>query len=126
MIALILLIVFIYIFITQKNRRSIIITLCLFTTIGINLFLNTSFYPSLLQYQMANTAGRWIAQQKIPIQNIRIYQFEALRSMHFYAKGNVYGQDSVENIKPGDWIITGKDRLAGLSQHGLKYEIFFQ
>ena len=125
-IALILLILFLYIFITQKNRRSILITLCLFTTIGINFFLNTSFYPSLLQYQMGSRAGRWIAKQQIPTANIKVYKIEAWRSLHFYAKGNIYRQDSIENIKSGNWIITGKENLAEFKQRGVKYDIFFQ
>jgi len=126
LLAGVLLAVFIYIFITQKNRRSILITMCLFTIIGLNIFLNASFYPSLLKYQMGNTAGRWIAKQKIPTNNIRIYKFDALRSLHFYAKGNIYRQDSIPAIKPGDWIITGKENLAELDQYGLKYDTFFR
>ena len=125
-IALLLLLVFIYLFITQRHRRTILVTLCLFTTIGLNLFLNASFYPSLLKYQMGNTAGRWIAKQKIKPENIGVYRFDAIRSLHFYAKGNIYPQDSLQNIKSGDWLITGSEGLAELKQHGLKYDIFFR
>lgn len=124
--AALLFIGFLYIFIRQKNKRSILITLCLYTIIGLNFFLNASFYPSLLKYQMGNTAGRWIAKQKIPTTNISIYKFDALRSLHFYAKGNIYRQDSTEKIKAGDWIITSTDNLAELNEHGLKYDIFYR
>jgi hypothetical protein len=125
-LAALLMIAYVYIFLTQKKRRHIIITICLFTIAGINLFLNASFYPSLLKYQMGSTAGRWIARQKIPIENIRVYKFDALRSLHFYAKGNIYRQDSLQNIKAGDWIITGKENLSEISQNGLKYDTFLQ
>jgi len=125
-IASLLFVVYIIVFFLIKRSQFRIFFICLFTIISINFFLNSFFYPSLLRYQMGNMAGSWIHEQKIPKNKIFIYRFSDLRSLHFYAKTNIYHKDSVDLIKPGDWIITGVDQLADFKEKAVKYDILFE
>jgi hypothetical protein len=43
-----------------------ILAICLFTSIGLNIFLNTAFYPALLKYQTGNIAAKFIEEKKLP------------------------------------------------------------
>lgn len=124
-IATILFALFLFIFFFKRRSRLILPIICLFTIMGINLFLNTSFYPSLLRYQMGNMAGRWLHEQKIPSDQIFIYRYPELRSLHFYAKANILHKDSISMIKTGDWILTGEGNLKDLDESGLKYVALF-
>ncbi|MEO6583688.1 MAG: hypothetical protein ABIO05_05150, partial [Ferruginibacter sp.] len=109
-----------------KKQKRWLFTSAVATIIAINLFLNSSFYPALLQYQMGNKAGRWLHLKEIPPQNIFIYQYPEMRSLHFYAKANIYHQDVVDSIQPGNWIITLPERLTDITRAGLSYQVFFK
>lgn len=124
-IAAILFTLFLFIFFFKRRSRVILPIICLFTIMGINLFLNSSFYPSLLRYQMGNMAGRWIHEQKIPSNQIFIYRYPELRSLHFYAQANILHKETISMIKTGDWILTGKSNLKDFNESGLKYDVIF-
>lgn len=122
----ILLVLFVFIFFFNRKSTLILPIICLYTIMGINLFLNVSLYPSLLKYQMGNVAGRWIHENKIPVDQIFIYRYSELRSLHFYAQANIAHKDSIILLRKGDWVITGETHLKDLDMGGIKYDINFK
>lgn len=121
-----LFLLFLFVFFIKRNSVVVLPLISLFTILTINLFLNSSFYPSLLRFQMGNVAGRWLYDLKIPTDKIFIYRFPELRSLHFYARANILHKDSAEMIQPGDWIITDTINLQDLHKSGLNYEVIFK
>jgi hypothetical protein len=47
-----------------------LLAICFFTTIGLNIFLNTAIYPSLLKYQTGSVAAGFINDHKLPKENV--------------------------------------------------------
>ena len=109
-----------------KNVKSILLTSCLFTSIGLNLFLNSSFYPSLLKYQAGSNAGKWIKAHHLPPQKIFSYQYTTWRSLNFYSNGIIYKKDTLTSIKSGDIIITSKNKLPDFTKSNLPYELIHE
>ncbi|MBA2761467.1 MAG: hypothetical protein H0U39_05805 [Segetibacter sp.] len=60
LIALVFFAAFIVMLFAKKLPLPRILLLGAFTIMGINLFLNTAFYPALLQYQAGSVAGSFI------------------------------------------------------------------
>ena len=112
-------------FLFLKNRQSSLrlIMISLYTMVGLNLFLNSAFYPSLLRYQAGSTAGRWINDHKIPADKTFLYQYHVWRSLHFYAKGIIRHKDSLQDMKPGDYILTEDSKLPDFANRQIAYEV---
>jgi len=89
----------------------------LFTITGVNIFMDTAFYPNVLQYQLGNDAAAFIDQQKIAKDRICIYGIHEGRALHFYGKHIFPEKAGLQDIRPTDIVITAKDSLAVFQQH---------
>ena len=118
--------VFLFITFYKKLVVPTLLALCLFTIPSINLFLNYSIYPALLEYQVGNKVGRWIHSNQIPPNRFFIYQYSTYWSIHFYAEATITHKDSVNEIASGDWILLAKKKLPDLDKAGKKYQIVYQ
>lgn len=94
-----------------------LLVLCFFTIIGLNLFLNSWFYPTLLSYQTGNIAARFINENKLPKDRLFIYGdvVEARKSIYFY--GNYFFKKVQDpgTLNKGDFILASAgdyDQLA--------------
>ena len=114
-LAIALFIMLIYFFIKIKDLRSKLIFICVYSIIGINLFLNAAIYPALLEYQTGSTVGKFIKQNHINPSNVFTYQFSIMRSIHFYSDGFVREKNYLDSIKSGDFIITKVEKLNDIS-----------
>ena len=114
---------FIILFLKIKNSPHSLLIICLYTTIGLNFFLNTFFYPSLLNFQAGSTVGKWISKNNIPTNNIFIYQFPIWRSLHFYAKGIIGEKKSLNEISSGDYLLTKEKNLPILKENGKAFTL---
>ena len=94
---------------------------CIFTSITINFFTNAAFYPALLKFQMGSNVGRFIYQQQLPADSTFIFRYREFKSIHFYARQNIYHKDSTAAIQAGNYIITSKRMLPLLDSAGLTY-----
>ena len=112
---------FLYLFIRNRFKNNIIL-LGLYTIIGVNFFLNNSFYPALLKYQAGSNAGRYIANNNIPTNKTFTYKYIMWRSLHFYAHDIIKSKDSLNAINRGDYLITNKDGLKEIENAGIRYE----
>jgi 4-amino-4-deoxy-L-arabinose transferase-like glycosyltransferase len=124
-IAIVVFIGFIILFFKIKNTPQSILVICLYTSIGLNLFLNAFFYPSLLNFQAGSTVGKWISKNNIPIQHTYTYQYPIWRSLHFYAKGIIGQKDSLNQISSGDYILTNEKNLQTIKEKGKLYTLLY-
>jgi 4-amino-4-deoxy-L-arabinose transferase-like glycosyltransferase len=117
-----------FLFLSFYKRLFIptLLATCIFSIASINLFLNYSFYPSLLRYQMGNTAGRWVHTNHIPTDSFFCYQYVNNWSLAYYAQAVIKNKDSVDQILNGDWILMPKNKLPDLDEAGKRYEIVYQ
>jgi 4-amino-4-deoxy-L-arabinose transferase-like glycosyltransferase len=103
-------------FFNRSSALPVLLSISLFTIIGINVFLDTAFYPNLLKYQLGNDAAAFIADKQIPKEKIGIYGIQEGRALHFYAKHIFPAKTSVEAFNPGDFVLTNKDSLPAFVQ----------
>jgi hypothetical protein len=122
-LAIALFITMIYFFIKIKDLKNKLIFICIYSIIGINLFLNAAIYPALLDYQTGSTVGKFIKQNQINPSNVFTYQFSIMRSIHFYSDGFVREKDNLDSIKSGEYIITTEEKLKDLSNANKKFSI---
>jgi hypothetical protein len=99
---------FITIIKTGFNHQSIIqkwITMSLVLMIGLNLILNSFFYPNLLQYQWGNALVKEAKGNKWDIQKTALYKIPNSNAFHFYGQ-HVFPviQDS-SLLKEGQWVV---------------------
>jgi hypothetical protein len=124
-LAIVVFIGFVILFFKIKNPAHSLLVICLYTSIGLNFFLNTFFYPSLLNFQAGSSVGKWISKNNIPTQNIYIYQYPIWRSLHFYAKGIIGQKDSLTELSSGDYILTNEKNLQTIKENGKVYTLLY-
>jgi len=87
-----------------------LLTIIVFTSIGINIFLNTAVYPSLLQYQTGNIAARFINDNNLPKQNVYIFGdvVDARNSIYFYGDYFFKKINNSDDLSPGSYVLTSQ------------------
>jgi hypothetical protein len=73
--------------------------------IGLNLILNSFFYPHLLEYQWGNALVKQARQKKWDIKKVALYKMPNSNAFHFYGQ-HIFPviQDS-SLLKEGQWIV---------------------
>ena len=90
------------------SRQSFIqrwIYMSLVLMIGLNLILNSFFYPHLLEYQWGNALVKQAKQKKWDIKKVALYKMPNSNAFHFYGQ-HIFPviQDS-GLLKEGQWIV---------------------
>jgi 4-amino-4-deoxy-L-arabinose transferase-like glycosyltransferase len=87
-----------------------LLTITVFTSIGINIFLNTVVYPSLLHYQTGNIAARFINDNNLPKQNVYIFGdvVDARNSIYFYGDYFFKKIINANELLPGNYVLTSQ------------------
>lgn len=116
---------FVFVYVKKRQSKWQVVYLGLYTTIGLNFFLNLSFYPALLEFQAGSNAGTWIASHHIPVNKVSAYQYETWRSLNFYANGIVYHKDSVDKFQSGEFVITTKNKVSDFDSLHKSYQILY-
>ncbi len=99
------------IFYSKKLHFHRVLIVAFFTSIGINIFLNTAFYPALLQYQMGNTAASFINTKHIDKSKVIIAGIHPGYPLYFYGQ-YIFPDTSINGLKEGEIAITNADSLA--------------
>jgi len=93
-----------------------LLAICFFTSIGLNIFLNTAFYPALLQYQAGNIAAQYINENKLPKDKVFIYGniVEGRNSIYFY--GNYFFKQVTDpnQLTHGNYVLVSQKDYEGL------------
>lgn len=91
--------------------------LAVYTSVGVNIFLSTAFYPNVLQYQMGNDAANFIQSAQLPKEKIMVFGPDAGRSLYFYSKYIFPNTHDWKKLPPGKLVITVMDSVPVLQQH---------
>ena len=95
----------------QKLWLPRLITIALFTVIGVNIFLDTAFYPNVLSYQLGNDAAAFIEKNGLPKDSIAIYGLHEGRALHFYGKHIFPEKPAAQDFQSTGMVLTAKDSL---------------
>jgi hypothetical protein len=93
-----------------------LLKLALYTILGVNFILNTSFYPRLLKYELGVSAAIFINQNKLPKNNIYLYQIDESRALHFYGNHSFERLFDSSLLKPQQILITNASSFPQLQQ----------
>ncbi|MBV9988165.1 MAG: hypothetical protein JO301_10820, partial [Chitinophagaceae bacterium] len=88
-----------------------LITISVFTAFGVNLFMSTFFYPSVLKFQLGNDAAAFIQDQRLDKDKLAIYGIHEGRALHFYAQHIFPEKVSAQDFQSGDMVLTSKDSV---------------
>ena len=97
---------FLYLFFLYKGQLPKFISLALYTILGVNFILNTSFYPRLLKYELGVSAAAFINEHKLSKNNIYLYQIDESRALHFYGNHSFERLFDSSLLTPGQILIT--------------------
>jgi len=103
----------IYLFLKKSEPLQKIIAVSLITIIGANFMLSAHFYPTLLSYQSADAAGKFISKKNIPQEQF-VYFKAGGHSLDFYSRRIVtwISSPSVvsDKMKSDDvWVYTNEE-----------------
>jgi len=84
--------------------------------IGVNTFMNTHFYPNLLNYQWGNQLANVIDQKGWDKDKMVLYKIPNSNAFHYYGQ-HVFAntKDSLQ-LKEGNWVITDAVNDASLKK----------
>lgn len=108
----------------KKDNMPNVLSSCFYTIIGVNIFLNTAFYPALLQFQMGNAAADFINKNNIAKDKVAIYGRDPGHSFHFYGQ-HIFPLKKMDDLKVGDIVVAPQDSLVSLQQHFNKTKILY-
>jgi hypothetical protein len=107
---------FLYLLLFYKGQTAKFISLALYTILGVNFILNTSFYPRLLKYELGVSAAAYINQHKLAKNNIYLYQIDESRALHFYGNHSFERIFDSSLLKPQQMLITKASSFPKLQQ----------
>lgn len=94
----------------QKNM-PVLLSLALFTVIGVNVLLDTGFYPHVLKYQLGNDASAFIEKNHLPKNKISLYGIHEGRALHFYSSYIYPTRTATDSFRNNEIVITDKDSV---------------
>jgi 4-amino-4-deoxy-L-arabinose transferase-like glycosyltransferase len=107
---------FFYLLLFYKGQTPKFISLALFTILGVNFILNTSFYPRLLKYELGVSAAAFINQNKLPKKDVFLYDIDESRALHFYGNHSFERLFDSSLLAPGQILITKATSFLKLQQ----------
>jgi len=107
---------FLYLLLFYKGQTPKFISLALYTILGVNFILNTSFYPRLLKYELGVSAAAFINQNKLPKKDVFLYEIDESRALHFYGNHSFERLFDSSLLAPGQILITKATSFPKLQQ----------
>jgi hypothetical protein len=105
-----------YVLFMKQTAIPKFIYVALYTILGVNFILNTSFYPRLLKYELGVSAAAFINQNNFPKNNIYLYQIDESRALHFYGNHSFERIFDSTLLKPAQILITKASSYSALQQ----------
>jgi hypothetical protein len=93
------------------------------TFVYVNFFLDSGFYPKLLQYQMSITASKVIKSKGLNKAQIFTYKLGEKRSLDFYADYSFGELACPDSLRVNDWLITSGEGYDTLNKN--KYRVIY-
>ncbi len=117
---------YVCIWVWRGMKRRLMI-LCVYSILGINFVLATSFYPHLLKYEIGSQVGLWVKSHHISKDQFFRYKGTGpFHSLDFYAQEIVPAIDSINQSKPGDYILLWKSQLHYVIESHRDFQVVMQ
>ena len=107
---------FCYVLFFKQTPAPKFISLALYTILGVNFILNTSFYPRLLKYELGVSAAAFINQNKLSKKSVYLYEIDESRALHFYGNHSFERIFDSTLLKPQQILITKASSYPALQQ----------
>lgn len=116
-------ILIIYYYLKREVNYLRIITLSVFSSLLLNVVLNTHFYPELLKYQAGSSMAQTIAEENIPVDNIYKVSTEYTWSLDFYNQRPIKTTtiDAIKG-KKNIWIYANDQQLKELQKSDFDWD----
>jgi hypothetical protein len=86
----------------------------------INFWLDTGFYPKLLQFQGTIPVSRYIRENHLNKERVFVYWHEPARSLDFYSDYSFKETETPESLHAGDYLVTGKKGMETINRGHFK------
>jgi 4-amino-4-deoxy-L-arabinose transferase-like glycosyltransferase len=97
-----------------------LLTVCILTITLVNTWLDTGFYPKLLEFQGTIPVSRFIRENHLNKDRIFTYQIIPARSMDFYSDYSFKETEQPESLQPGDHLVTSKKGMETINRDHFK------
>ena len=94
--------------------------------LGVNIIMNSHFYPNLLKYQWGNELAKVVAEKKMNKEKIVLYHIPNSNAFHFYGNHVFVNISDSTKLKAGDWVVTDLSNLASLKKDFTNSELAYQ
>ena len=117
---------FFFVLLFKQTETPKFISLALYTILGVNFILNTSFYPRLLKYELGVSAAAFINHNKLPKTSVYLYEIDESRALHFYGNHSFERIFDSSLLKPQQIVITKASSYPALQQQFPASTILYQ
>jgi 4-amino-4-deoxy-L-arabinose transferase-like glycosyltransferase len=94
--------------------------------LGVNIVMNSHFYPNLLKYQWGNTLAKVVEAKKWNKDKMVLYQIPNSNAFHFYGQHVFTTITDSTKLKVGDLVVTDSVKFTALKNQFPKSEVVFQ
>ena len=93
-------------FVSKKTMGQKWFYISVVLMLGVNVFMNTHFYPNLLKYQWGNQLVQVIKKKGWNEDKMILYKIPNSNALHFYGQHIFSNTKDSLQLKAGDWVIT--------------------
>jgi hypothetical protein len=112
-----------YLLAVKRALVNQLILSAIVTIAGVNLLLNTHFYPELLKYQSGTAAARYIIEHNIPTDSIYVIP-RPVNSLDFYSRAIIkFANNDVLANTSGIWIFANEHEKGELDKMQKEYTV---
>jgi len=107
-----------FVLVLARNRIPLppLPTTCVLSILLINIWLDTGFYPKLLEFQESIPVSRFIKENKLNKDRIYLYKEAPPRSLDFYCDFSFKKTEQPESLRSGDYIVTNKEGMGTINR----------
>jgi hypothetical protein len=102
------------------------IAMSLVLMIGLNIILNSFFYPHLLQYQWGNALAKVAKEKQWDIKRASLYKIPNSNAFHFYGQHIFPVIKDSSQLKEGQWVVADANPAQQLMQDFPNSTILYQ
>jgi len=113
----------------RKGLKAKLVWTSAVAMILINAFLTNYFYYNLLGYQVGSQVGKYLYDQKIPVNRMYIWQVnDPLDALNFYAQSYAHKEadSTLSTNTPGDYVLTMQEGMDQLKATARPYKMLKQ
>jgi 4-amino-4-deoxy-L-arabinose transferase-like glycosyltransferase len=111
----------------KKNYNGKVLWISVCCMFVINAILAGHFYPELLKYQVSSQVGKYIKDNKLPVDSIGEYKMDKrLHALHYYADHVLKMEESLVYLDKCRYILTNEDGKKDIDLSGTAYTVMME